>query len=274
MSHARSRGWCYTLNNHTEEDEAQVVLLSEAASYSIVGRETGESGTPHLQGYAYFANKKSFKQVKALLPRAHWEPQKGTTDQAADYCKKDGDYAESGTPPASKKRKGELGREYWQEQLDLAKAGRVQECDPKLQITHGGNLDRIAAKYAPLPADLEEISNFWYWGSTGTGKSFKARSENPGFYLKKATKWWDGYIGQECVILEDFDKRHEYLGHELKIWADRYSFPAEVKNSSIVIRPKKIIVTSNWSPDQIWSSEPETLDPIRRRFNVVHFDKL
>lgn len=266
----RSRGWCYTVNNWTENDEELVAKLSEQTLYHIVAREIGEEGTKHLQGYCYFKNFKSLAQLKALLPRAHLETQKGTPQEASDYCKKDGDYVESGTLPMSQKRKGDLGREYWEEQLSLAKKGKVEECDPKLQITHFNALNAISARYAPMPPDNEDIDNQWFYGPTGTGKSRKARGDNPGCYLKMCNKWWDGYLGEETVLIEDFDKKHEVLGHHLKIWADRYAFPAEVKGSKVNLRPKKIIVTSNFHPNEIWS-DLSTLDPILRRFNVIKF---
>ena len=83
-------------------------------------------------------------------------------------------------------------------------------------------------------------------------------------------KWWDGYAEQDVVILEDFDKRHDVLIHHLKIWADRYPFPVEWKGGSSVIRPKKMIVTSNWHPKDIWSAA-EDIEPILRRFHVTRF---
>lgn len=268
---SRSRGFCFTINNWTDEDAEQVASLSKVASYVIAAKEVGDSGTPHIQGYCYFATLKAIKQVSAIIKRAHIEAQKGSFEQAIDYCKKAGEFIEVGTAPVSKKRKGEMGREYWEEQLSLAKKGRIDECDPKLQLTHMSSLLKCVSYYAPMPDDLDECSNEWYYGVTGTGKSFKARSENPGHYLKMCNKWWDGYKNEEVVIIEDFDKRHgEHLGHHLKIWLDRYAFPAEVKGAKLNLRPQKIIITSNYHPTDIWV-DSTTLDPIMRRLKITNF---
>jgi len=270
MSDGRSLGWCFTLNNPDGSDDFE--RLSKDAHYLIAGRETGDEGTPHFQGYCYFKTKKSLKQMKVYIPRAHWETQRGTFEQAIEYCKKDNDFLEFGTPPMSRKRQGEKGKEYWDEQLSLAKKGRIEECDSKLQLTHMSALLKVVSYYAPMPDDLDECSNLWYYGTTGTGKSYKARTENPGHYLKMCNKWWDGYKNEDVVIIEDFDKKHaDHLGHHMKIWCDRYAFPAEIKGAKLNLRPKTIIVTSNYSPSEIWT-DPQTLDPILRRFTIKHFN--
>ena len=95
--------WCFTLNNPTEGEASSLVDLfeTEHVKYAVVGRETGESGTPHLQGFVWFTDRKSLRQAKAILSdRMHLEPTKGTDKQASDYCKKEGDYDEYGELPS------------------------------------------------------------------------------------------------------------------------------------------------------------------------------
>lgn len=270
----RKRDYCFTINNYTDADLEELHKLEEDSRvrYLIVGKEVGAEGTPHFQGYVYFHTQIAFTTVKKMLSRAHFEPCRGNVDQNVAYCSKEGDFYEKGEKPLNQKRKGELGKEYWEEQFNLAKKGRVDECDPKLKITHFNSLNAISARFAPMPEDNEFIDNCWYYGETGTGKSRKARDDNPGAYLKMCNKWWDGYNGEEVVLMEDFDKNHHVLGHHLKIWADRYAFPAEVKGSKVNLRPRKIIVTSNYHPKDIWGDQPQTLEPILRRFNVTHFN--
>lgn len=97
----RSRAWCFTVNNYSDEDTSRVEEVSSLTSYLVYGKEVGEKGTPHLQGYMYFDNAKSFSKIQKIMPKGtHLEVAKGTPDQAATYCKKDADYKEFGTIPA------------------------------------------------------------------------------------------------------------------------------------------------------------------------------
>jgi len=62
----------------------------------VYGREVGDSGTLHLQGFVILTNSARLSGVQRLLPRAHWEVARGNDQQASDYCKKDGDFVERG----------------------------------------------------------------------------------------------------------------------------------------------------------------------------------
>lgn len=126
-----------------------------------------------------------------------------------------------------------------------------------------------------LPADLDwqrgdgSCPNEWIYGEHGCGKSFKARKENPGFYTKMMNNLWESYAGQDVAILEDMDPFHKSLSYDLKIWGDRYSFRGRVLFGSIVLRPKKIVITSQYHPNEIWN-DPETVGAICDRFKVIH----
>lgn len=87
----RSRKWCFTLNNYEDNSEEKIVTQLHNDLY-IIGKEIGESGTPHLQGYLEFKNARSFASVKKILPSAHIEKARGTRKDNFIYCSKEGNY--------------------------------------------------------------------------------------------------------------------------------------------------------------------------------------
>lgn len=266
----RTRGFCYTLNNYTEEE--LVALRALDCKYHVMGYEVGpECGTPHIQGYIYFNNKKSFKQVKELIPRAHIENQSGPTNKAIEYCTKGGSYEELGVAPMSQNEKGICSKRRWEDAFAAAKVGKLDEIPEDLFIRYYSTFKKIREDYQEPPESIDHLCNEWYYGGSGTGKSRKARSDNPKAYIKNTNKWWDRYNNQDVVIIEEFSPCHEVLASHLKIWADHYPFQGEVKGGSRLIRPKKIIVTSNYHPLEIFQNHQD-LEPILRRFKLTHFN--
>lgn len=120
MPRIQAKRWVFTLNNYTagEEQLLSDLLNSEHVEYGVFGREVGDSGTPHLQGYVIFAQRKEFNQAKRLLgQRVHLEKSNGTPGQAAAYCKKDGDFEEFGSLPEKSQGK----RSDWERLRDWCK---------------------------------------------------------------------------------------------------------------------------------------------------------
>lgn len=79
----------------------------------------------------------------------------------------------------------------------------------------------------------------------------------------------DGYNGEEVVIIDDFDKFQVKQGGDMKRWLDRYPFQAQFKGGMEKIRPRRVIVTSQYTPEEIWDDH-KTVDAIKRRVKMVH----
>lgn len=268
MSYAKN--WAFTLNNYAEED-FDAILNWEHVSYVIAGKEVGESGTPHLQCYARFKTKKRLTALKKLLPTAHWEVAKGTPRQNRDYCSKDGDFLEVGDIP---KTAGETQRERYAHAWECATRGDLDDIAPDIRIKHYRTLQQIASDHMVSHARLPDTSGMWIHGPTGSGKSTLARKigeESGGYYLKACNKWWDGYAGEDVVIIEDLDPDHACLGHHIKLWTDSHDFIAEKKGTSCRLRPKKVIITSQYSIDEVFHDR-ETQSAIKRRCEVKLVD--
>ncbi len=93
----KARSWCFTFNNYTEDDVNRLGRGSEVIEYLIAGKEVGEQGTPHLQGFIRYKNRIGFNTVKGFIGgNAHIESA-FSNDKAIEYCKKDNDFFEFGS---------------------------------------------------------------------------------------------------------------------------------------------------------------------------------
>lgn len=267
----RSKYWCYTINNPVESDGPPP---EDLVTYNIIAEEVGEEeGTPHYQGYCEMKNVVSLAYMKTLLPRAHIEKRKGTGKEASDYCKKDGNYKEFGVlAPSRGAAGGEAMKRRYEEAFKQALTGALNDIDKDLLTRHYHAYKRIKQDNPEPPVPLDDVCGFWYHGPPNTGKSYTARERYPDLYDKPANKWFDGYRGEDTVLIDDFDLNHKVLGHHLKRWADRYAFPAESKGTTTPIRPKRIIVTSNYTIAEIFCEDPVLVTALERRFTVEEFE--
>lgn len=235
----RTRSIAFTLNNPTEiEGEALFnALENERESWNIrfagVGREVGEQGTPHLQGFLYFSNPKTFSAAHKIpgLTRAHFEIIKGTVDQNIEYCSKENNYKQYGEKPCQGKRSD------LEEVSQLVVSGKriadvALECPIQFIKFHKGIERLIALQVSPRDYKTEVL---WYWGPTGTGKSktaFEMASQESGYYVKDPlNKWWDGYEQQHTVIIDDYRRDFSTFAQLLRLF-DRYPMTVEAKGST------------------------------------------
>lgn len=261
-----SKRWVFTLNNYTDNDEVAVQAIE--CLYLVYGREVSSTFTPHLQGFVTFKTMQRLSGVKKLLPTAHWETARGSSCQASDYCKKDGNFFEKGKTPYQGKRTD------LDEVCEKIKNGdsirSVAESHPSTFVKFHRGIKELALTLCN-PYNHDDVRGLWLVGNPGTGKSRYARSQFPGAYLKPQSKWFDGYNGEDAIILDDLDKGGICLGHHLKIWADRYACTGETKGGTVHLQHKTLVITSNYSIDELWADDEQMMEAIHRRFKVIRF---
>lgn len=261
----------FTLNNY--DDDSMDLMVG--FDYCIVGKEIGDKGTPHLQGYVCMTKRKRLTAMKRILPTAHLEIMRGTPYQAAEYCRKDGDYEEFGTPPDNGGASGGLAKAArYRSAIQLSKEGlfdRMEEDHPDMYWNSYHTMKRIRMDNPTTLECLSVFDNQWIMGVSGVGKSSTARRENPGAYVKSHNKWWLGYKNEPVVIYDDLGKPDApWIGEFLKQWADHYPFPAETKGDGMMLRPEKIIVTSQYSIETLFGHDEQLSEALNRRFRVRH----
>lgn len=270
--------WCFTFNYGGENQPSREVverfldLLNSKAQYLVVGFEKAPgTGQLHAQGYIQLSGRARLKQLKALPDgyTVHWEVAKADEITNTEYCLKScgSDFVQCGEP--RQLNAGLREKKNWETTKQLAIAGKLSEVSAQIYVQHYSSLKRIAQDHLKMGSDLSDVCGTWYYGPSGCGKSRHARTlcEADQLYLKPVNKWWDGYRGQTHVLLEDVDPHHSVLAYHFKIWADRYAFPAEVKGSTIAIRPQELMITSQYHPREIFT-DPEDLAAIQRRFTL------
>jgi hypothetical protein len=268
----RYRAFTFTLNNYSDTEQAEIRSLSY--QYLVYGREVGEKGTPHLQGYIYFKNAKTLGAcIKYMPKRSHIEIAISDTAHNHKYCTKDGDFEEHGTRPMTAKEKGEMEVARYKRTWDLAKSGDFEEIDPDIRVRLYGTIKRIRFDYLPLPTSQVKMDFHWWYGPSGTCKSRTALRDNPDAYLKLKNKWWDGYTSQPCVIIEEWSPDEVPQLHQmLKKWCDHHPFAAEIKGGLTNLRPPKIIILSNYTMLACFGYDTEGVyKPLKRRLKVREF---
>lgn len=268
----QARYWLLTIND-SDDGSSWTPPAALDGDYSKCQWLTGqkEVGTntnrPHWQLFVSFKRAVRLAAIRKLFgTRVHAEPSR--SEAAETYVHKE-DTAIAGTRfSLGEKAFNRNSKTDWALAKEKAKIGALDDVPPDVYIKYYRTLKSIAMDNMTKPNDLTMVAGIWIHGPPGVGKSHFARAQyGPDLYLKAQNKWWDGYQGEKNVLLDDLDTK--VLGHYLKIWADKYAFMAECKGSSIQIRPNNFIITSNYTPEQLFD-DPVLAQAVRRRFYFIY----
>ena len=253
-----AKNWCFTVNNPTDDDVTRLeVVFGDAlaggliAQYVVYGFEIGAGGVHHIQGFLSLKTKERRGPVKsAYMPRAHMEVMRGTALQAANYCKKDGDFIEAGELLLGSGRRSDL----------VAIRNDIRAGATNLQVAEGHFSQWVQyrrsfdAYRALLDAPRTWKSQvFLLVGATGCGKTRFVHAVSTSLWVAfdNTLKWFDGYSGQEDVLFDDFTGVGADMFGLLLRLCDRYPMDVPVKGGSVRWAPKRIFFTSNL-PDTDW----------------------
>lgn len=118
-----SKKWCFTWNNYPDTWESDLAPMAPKSEGFIFGREIGDSGTHHIQGYIEFTSKCRPLEIKEIPKKIHWEKAKGDREANVKYCSKDGNFVSSDRKfkPAPVIKNITVLRPWQQEVVDIIK---------------------------------------------------------------------------------------------------------------------------------------------------------
>lgn len=257
--------------------------------YLVYQREKcPETGRKHLQGYVEFNKQMRLAAAKTALhaPDAHLEPRMGTRDEARKYCMKE---ETRDGPDAGPHEHGEFrhskdaSESSYAACRDLlasgAKMSAVLDQMPGMFMRHHSSLQK--ARFLYMQSDAKkwrDVKVIVYCGSTGLGKSRRAHYEYPNAYSlnfgRSDDNWFDGYDGEEALIIDDFAGKHQLHFRFLLQVLDGHPCRLPIKGGHTWALWTTVVITTNiepcnWYQDELWSG-----GPLQRRIrSIIHFSK-
>ncbi|AMH87737.1 replication-associated protein [Pacific flying fox faeces associated circular DNA virus-3] len=287
----RRRRWVFTLNNFTEEELTTIknILTDLAPTYAIIGKEVGECGTPHLQGFVSLKKQISFTAMKSLIgTRAHIEAANGTDVDNQLYCsKQDADAWQLGEPRQSVTGRGGNALDYRGVLEALQSGSTVTEIvkNPDLVvplIIQHRNLRQVlldlkkekeleklrtAYKNVTLRPFQEELVNilssdpdsravYWYYDQYGnTGKTWfskylVARMDALRLENGKTADLKHAYEGQKIVIFDFSRSTMERINYEcIEAIKNGLVFSGKYESTSKIFPVPHVVCFANCPPD-------------------------
>lgn len=289
MTSKTHRAWCFTDNDKQAISRWAEALQKgednfwpDCVRFCIGQLEEGEQQLrKHIQGYVEFKVPRRLAWLKKNLSgTAHWEPRRGTREQARDYCRKpegrlDGpwEYGDFG--------KGGAGRRN-----DLeAVAERVREGATIQQVA-----DEFPIQFIKFNRGIREYQNLFskkrdheephevhvFYGPPGCGKTSRVHTvwgSEPIFWKSAGEKWFDGYNGENVICYDDWN--HGWFSIDLLCRVlDRYEVRVETKGGTVQLSNSISVITTNTLPRQWynWDKHGGTtrLDALLRRVSKWH----
>lgn len=284
---SRSFYWVGTWN-HAGDREAFIDInakrLEDCSWFKGIwaSQERGDSGTLHIQFYVECKRRYFLSELREQFPEVHWEIRKGNAKQARDYCL--GKTKTGGPKPGWEKiliRRGEESSEGGQgkrtdieSMRDMLVASEVttvaeamEHCTSMASLSFAK--EWLSAHAPPMREQPPKV--FWFYGSTGSGKTravydFCAASALPLWRMPSSGSYFQGYIGQDVALFDDFREGRLPFTELLEL-TDRYNPVANVKYGQCWFTPRWIIFTAAKSIRDTFTATTEDVGQLLRRIS-------
>nr|UBJ26225.1 replication-associated protein [Red panda feces-associated circular DNA virus 6] len=260
-----ARAWCFTLNN-PQSNEINWASVPNVR-YAIWQRERGSC--VHLQGYVELDRPGRFSMFKSMLPGAHFEPRRGSREQARDYCKKNDDTYVDGPWEYGDWQAGGQGKRKDLDDLEvLLKEGKTETEIKDTNFGIWAKHYKVIERYKLLESKnqrSEKTRVVVIVGPPGCGKSRKCLEDLPNAYWKSPNEWWCGYNGTDPVVLDDFYGWMPFS--QLLRIMDRYPVQCNTKGGSVNFNAKTLYITSNVEPGLWYKDSKLDIRALRRRID-------
>jgi len=237
-----AKTWMYTLNNWTDEELIDLLPENLECSKHVCGSEVGEQGTPHLQGRITFRKTYTFNMWKKLNPRLSVRKARYVE---CNYERKEGNVLiDFDNREQGKRSDLDAGCDI------IKRGGSMREVADSVPGTFVRYHKGFMALKCQLIVPRNEVPTVTvFYGKTGSGKSRAARVATDAdryVWFPQMGKWFDGYVGQSDIIMEEF-RGQLPLGMLLSL-LDRYDCKVEYKGGIMEFAATNIVITSPIHP--------------------------
>jgi len=226
----------------------------------VYQRERGENGTAHIQGYIRFKKQHRFKAVKEWMgEELHIEQAKGTEGENRAYCTKsetriEGPWEIGEFKETKKGKRSDLEKIADMLNSNCSIKDVAMEIPGSFMRYHGG-----IVKYSELmtsDVEVRDIKCYVLWGTTGTGKTHRARTTYPLAYgVINSRDPWGAYNDQTEVLFDEFDW-HDWNLVDMNRYCDKWSCRLDARYNNKIAKWNRVIICANTSPALWWPNAP------------------
>lgn len=231
--------------------------------YLVWELETGQQGTPHIQGYVRYKDRKRLSQVTQDFPLSHVETSKGSELQNRNYCLKDfllrpeTEHGEYGTYDPGRRQGRRTDLDEAVVTLQTRGLHAVAQEHPQAFVKYSVGLQKLHMELTPTPPLTRTIQVQILWGEPGVGKTWRVRHRYPdAFLVRPGRDYWGSYKTQEVIIFDEFNDSKWDI-EQMNEWCAGYSVELDCRYYNKWAWWTKVFIISNLPPGNWWQYHEE-----------------